>query len=345
MANIRDIRQTKVKESKDMGPDNTTPSEADIRAHIIDICGKLDVPAPEGAPSEPDGISNSETKYTRAVRWLAVRTAAFGSQLCDWASISGLALSSLAMLMFASSALLILSEAFVWAAAVLAVGGLLESVDGAVATRSAFSKRDVFVDYLFDRFGDVFILGALVASFWGTNSPIAGLAAATLLVSLMASFARAQAEALRFEPSSRFGRLERLTLTFMALCALAVESWVGGNIGTAIATAALGGALVVSTVALAERVFSVVRSRNDLHLSMAQWDDESLLPRIIHDLVQSEEFGVAVVENEERLDGRRGGRRVIHIDRGSDGTTRVRIARTSSVTSRIPWLSKWHSAA
>jgi CDP-diacylglycerol--glycerol-3-phosphate 3-phosphatidyltransferase len=102
----------------------------------------------------------------------------------------------------------------------LAVAGLFDIFDGGVARlRGEASRWGAFLDSVLDRVSDIIVFGAL---FWslagmGERRP-AGLALATMIVSMLVSHIRAEAEAMGLSLTEGFmQRLERYVLLMIGL--------------------------------------------------------------------------------------------------------------------------------
>lgn len=116
--------------------------------------------------------------------------------------------------------------------------GLLDVLDGAVARlRGEESRFGAFLDAVLDRVSDVILFGCLYWSLAGLDDRLeAGLALATMVISLAVSHIRAEAEAASVPLSEGFfQRLERyvammigLMVPGMLLPALAVLAALGG---------------------------------------------------------------------------------------------------------------------
>lgn len=116
--------------------------------------------------------------------------------------------------------------------------GLLDVFDGGLARlRGEASRAGAFLDSVIDRVSDLILFGCLFWSLAGQGrTPAAALALSSLIVSLMVSHVRAEAEALGLNLTAGFmQRLERYVLLMIALTlpgallpVLAVLTGVGG---------------------------------------------------------------------------------------------------------------------
>lgn len=133
---------------------------------------------------------------------------------------------------------LLLTERRLVPGLLLVLGGLFDVFDGSVARlRGEDSRLGAFLDSMFDRISDAIVLGCL---YWVLRDQgldlEAGLALASLVVSLVVSQMRAEAEALDLSLSEGvFQRLERVVVLIVALTipgallpALAVLTALGG---------------------------------------------------------------------------------------------------------------------
>jgi phosphatidylinositol phosphate synthase len=115
--------------------------------------------------------------------------------------------------------------------ALLIVAGMLDVLDGSVARlRGEASRAGAFLDSVMDRISDVILFGCL---FWseagqGHRAP-AGLALSSLLVTLLTSHLRAEAEAVGL--SMNEGLLQRLERYVMLMIALMVPGALAPILG------------------------------------------------------------------------------------------------------------------
>ena len=120
----------------------------------------------------------------------------------DAITAAGLALSAL-------TAWLIATGRFGWAVLGIALAGLGDLLDGAVARQSGqVSQRGAFFDSVADRASDALLLGGAAWYFAGTDEPrLAVLAMAVGALSMTISYERAKAESLGLQ--ARGGLMER----------------------------------------------------------------------------------------------------------------------------------------
>lgn len=129
----------------------------------------------------------------------------------------------------------------------LLLGGLLDVFDGALARlRGEASPAGAFLDSVVDRVSDLVLFGCLFWSLAGQGrTPAAALALSSLIVSLMVSHVRAEAEAMGLSLTEGFmQRLERYVLLMIGLTA------PGALLPVLIVMTGLG------TVTLVQRLFS-----------------------------------------------------------------------------------------
>lgn len=268
--------------------------------------------------------------YSRTQTNLAAVATELGHRFARRIPGHPLLLMAAASISFSVTAVLVLRHHWTAAAASLMIAGMLEAADAGAATESAVSRRSVFLDYFMDRVADVVLLVSLTLALWSVEPTAAWLAAVLLVTSQLSSYARAQAEALRFSSSARFGRAERLVLVWVALAGTALLPSSSG-VGHVLLLGGLLLAIGITIVTLAQRLLSV-RGRPYVELAM-RWDDESFLPRLIESLTQDEAVPVALVsQSGAGKDGRTshlraaaGTRQVIYVDKQANGTARVRI--------------------
>jgi CDP-diacylglycerol---glycerol-3-phosphate 3-phosphatidyltransferase len=104
----------------------------------------------------------------------------------------------------------------------LLVGGMLDVFDGGVARlRGEASPAGAFLDSVLDRVSDLVLFGCLFWSLAGQGrTPAAALSLSSLIVSLMVSHVRAEAEAMGLSLTEGFmQRLERYVLLTIGLTA------------------------------------------------------------------------------------------------------------------------------
>jgi CDP-diacylglycerol--glycerol-3-phosphate 3-phosphatidyltransferase len=104
----------------------------------------------------------------------------------------------------------------------LLVGGMLDVFDGGLARlRGEASRAGAFLDSVVDRISDLILFGCLFWSLAGQGrTPAAALALTSLIVSLMVSHVRAEAEAMGLSMTEGFmQRLERYVLLMIGLTA------------------------------------------------------------------------------------------------------------------------------
>ena len=104
----------------------------------------------------------------------------------------------------------------------LLLGGLLDVFDGALGRlRGEASPAGAFLDSVVDRVSDLVLFGCLFWSLAGQGrTPAAALALSSLIVSLMVSHVRAEAEAMGLSLTEGFmQRLERYVLLMIGLTA------------------------------------------------------------------------------------------------------------------------------
>jgi CDP-diacylglycerol--glycerol-3-phosphate 3-phosphatidyltransferase len=115
---------------------------------------------------------------------------------------------------------LIVTGRFLVAGLMLLVSGLLDVFDGGLARlRGEASRAGAFLDSVSDRVSDVILFGALFWALAGQGHRLsAGLALSALVVSLLVSHLRAEAEALGVSLTEGFvQRLERYVLMMVGL--------------------------------------------------------------------------------------------------------------------------------
>ena len=134
--------------------------------------------------------------------------------------ISANALTMFGFLVVVGAAVLIVLGRPFWAGVVMLSGSLLDGLDGAVARLTGKAGRfGAMLDSVFDRLSEGAVLIALIyAASVDDQSLVATLAGATLLLSLMVSYARARAEGLGVSCSEGwFTRVERVIVLSLGL--------------------------------------------------------------------------------------------------------------------------------
>lgn len=102
----------------------------------------------------------------------------------------------------------------------LSVAGLFDIFDGGLARlRGEASRSGAFLDSVLDRVSDIILFGALFWSLAGRGERLsAGLALATMIISMLVSHIRAEAEAMGLSLNEGFmQRLERYVLLMIGL--------------------------------------------------------------------------------------------------------------------------------
>ncbi len=125
-------------------------------------------------------------------------------------------------------------------AAVLALGSVLDAVDGEMARRqNRVSRAGAVLDSACDRIGETLILGAILAGSVVERPSLAYLVPAALGGSLMVSYVRARAEGEGLSCSvGLLTRTERLVLLVAGLAAAAV--WGSGALVWTLAALSVG---------------------------------------------------------------------------------------------------------
>jgi CDP-diacylglycerol--glycerol-3-phosphate 3-phosphatidyltransferase len=140
----------------------------------------------------------------------------------------------------------------------LLVAGLLDIFDGGLARlRGEASRAGAFLDSVVDRVSDVILFGCLFWSLAGQgHRASAALALASLVVTLLVSHVRAEAEAMGISLTEGFvQRLERYVLLMIGLTA------PGALLPVLIVMAALGGLTVVQRSGSAWRQLGRTKER------------------------------------------------------------------------------------
>ncbi|MFN3256971.1 MAG: hypothetical protein ACE37B_14890 [Ilumatobacter sp.] len=310
------------------------PSAEEARDTVNAVCDNFGLIRPtelhveEAAPvARRTGRSQNYNQYTRFVKWCAGRAETAGNFLVDHLGFTALRLTALATALAAISSALVLLGEFGWATAALLAAGGFEAVDAVAARKSVFDRRDVFIDYLSDRAADVMLFGAFCVYMVDQSRTAAALSAVVLLLSLLSSYGRAQAEALRFRSQSRFGRLERVVGLVLLFGGVGVLEAITAGSSSTFAIWVLSGLAALSLTTLMERVSSVIRSHDYLTLDTAgSWDDDHDLPRLLLGMIESNEK-LTVIETAE---GHQEIGQLIHIRR--DPTGRALVTLESGVT-------------
>jgi hypothetical protein len=189
---------------------------------------------------------------------------------------------------------------------------------------SLVARRDVYIDFTVDRVTDVFLFGAIGATFATKYPLIAGLSLATMVISLLSSYGRAQAEALRLPSRSPYNRGERLGLVFIGLFVTAVLHLVG-RATDAVLLWSLIGTCAITVATFCHRFLSAVKSPPYTEMSVETWDDQSFLPRLMNALGSQEGFAII----EQTKDNVPVNAEFVYVDRYKD-RTRVRIYKHAS---------------
>jgi phosphatidylglycerophosphate synthase len=277
--------------------DPLVPTEEEVDASIARVRTVLGL-VPGSGPSRTGRRSTG--RYQEVVRKAGNTASEIGGRICLRAKLSALMLTALATMAFTATAALILTGHFVAAAVALTVACILESIDNPTQAGSKFTRRDVFIDYMSDRLTDVLLFGAIAMKFNQSDPILAWMSAAVLILVFLSSYARAQGEALRFESQGRFGRGERLVATLAGLAVTGMWTWLAGPTTTPLYVG-IAVALGATIVTLRDRVWSVARASNDITLDV-RWDDESFLPRFIHQLV-NEPACFSIIQGESDVTG------------------------------------------
>ena len=310
------------------------PSPEEVRHGVETICDRFGLVSPtdsgvknETPSTRRSGRTRRPGRYSRVVRRLAVSAEGVGNHLVSRVGFSALGLTAAATVLAGISAWLIVRDEFGWAALALLVAGFFEAVDAVAARRSVSDRRDVYIDYLSDRVSDVLIFGSLWLSLATDHGMASTMSAVVLLLSLLSSYARAQAEALRFRSLSHFGRLERLAVTTVLLAGV----WAFGGTGSTAAMEFANWILLfltsITLFTLLERIVTVVRSREALTLDLSGpgWDESDILPRLLGGLMESNPRLTVYAADEDSEIGQ-----LIHIRRSASGTAHVMVEQCVS---------------
>lgn len=233
--------------------------------------------------------------------------------------------SILAGAAFAASAWL--GDALLWiGVALFLVGGAAEIIDAPLALHSPRARLVVWFDYMIDRASDLALYVGIGVAFWAMDLvPAAVLMFVALAVGMLASYGRAEAEALRFAIASRLGRLERLVTFAAVLASGVVAATVGPAWGAMATTVAAAVAVLLAVVTLCLRSRAVVWQSDKDEMVLANvWDAESLLPRVLHGLLEESGAQSLVLLDESPDSGDAVRTLTIVCDRASDGSVRLR---------------------
>ncbi len=164
-----------------------------------------------GAPGEEDRLPNVLLRFLRAIGPAVVRAGVSANHV----TVTGIVVSA------ATGAAIALGHLWV-AAGLLAFGGLMDTLDGAVAKAAGTSsKRGAFFDSVSDRVADMFVFGGLtwyLAAGPGHDPRMAVLPLAILGVANTISYERAKGELLGYDAKGGImERAERLIVVGVAL--------------------------------------------------------------------------------------------------------------------------------
>lgn len=284
-------------------------------------------------------VKTSKGWYRRTIRALEIRATRAGEQLHQRLPLSPAHVEMISVVLVALTAITIFSFANdgrwpLAPAVLLLLTGAFESVDAVAAIKSRNSRRDVFVNYLGDRISDIVLFGSLAFAFVGRDVAVSALSVVVLVLALLSSYSRAQAEALRFSSRSDFGRLERLTCLFVGLASMGTMSVAGLESDAGLILGLCAG-VAFTVVTLVQRVFKVLATPSYTEISVpGSWDRESFLPVLIDDLVKLDGRPVEIVVQSPPLrEGRHqppeADMRVV-VEPQHDGHTRLRIIDRAS---------------
>lgn len=159
----------------------------------------------------------------------------------------------------------------------------VELIDTALAKRARNPRRAVLFDQVGDRVSDLTIFGAL-AIFGFHHDLWTGVAAvSTVAGAMLSSYIWAQAAALRMPPPrAHVGRAERIL-------AVSVCTWLSLFFPVNAMRAAVTASAIFTLIALAERVFHVIRETSVVQPQwigswVEAWDDEEFIPRLLHQM-------------------------------------------------------------
>jgi CDP-diacylglycerol--glycerol-3-phosphate 3-phosphatidyltransferase len=191
-------------------PGTDKSAGADERASVHDV---------EGATAaDGSGADGSKAAGSKSSGWIGPHTA-LGRRLvavgvsADHVTVVGMLLAALTGVVIGLGHLWI-------GVAMVTVGGLMDTLDGAVAKAAgSASKRGAFFDSVSDRVADAFIFGGVAWYFVATHRPYYALLPFAILgVSNTISYERAKAESLGYDAKGGLmERAERLILLGVAL--------------------------------------------------------------------------------------------------------------------------------
>lgn len=160
----------------------------------------------------------------------------------------------------------------IWAAGALAVSGLLDVLDGAVAKGSGQSSvRGAFFDSVSDRVSDSVLLGGVAWHLAGVGERLPFLAFAVLGFSLLISYERARAESLGLDArGGLMERAERMVLLGIGLCfgVLVPVLWI---MAVLTGVTAVQRFIKVWQLASDSGVRAIAASAGDAHVRRARW--------------------------------------------------------------------------
>ena len=164
-------------------------------------------------------------------------------------------------------------DRFVLAGFVMIVANIFDFIDGKVAHRLQLQSRfGAFWDSTLDRFSDLALLVGLIYLYSSLGrSDYVLIAALTLTFSIMTSYARARAESL----------VEKCKVGFMERPERIVLFMIGAF--TDRMAAVLWVILVLSILAVANRIYYTFLALNSLPMPSARWHPRLLQPRILLD--------------------------------------------------------------
>lgn len=177
-------------------------------------------------------------KFRQALRLLVVA--------CDRAGLSPLGVSIIGLAITAVAGLVIARGNFVGGALVFLVGSGFDMLDGDLARmQGTVSERGAFLDSVFDRFGEAFLLAGLTWYFSGqfqdTSRLVLLLIIAVAVGSLTTSYVRARAEGLG--QTCSVGFLQRTERVVLLTVGLLLHQWILIPVLCFLAVATLGTAL------------------------------------------------------------------------------------------------------
>jgi CDP-diacylglycerol---glycerol-3-phosphate 3-phosphatidyltransferase len=193
--------------------------------------------------SGPGRPANLKQSYTNGARRGFSR---LGKRLARW-PVSANGLTAAGFTLNVAAAALIVTDHFIWAAAVFGVAVVCDALDGAVARAGVGATRyGAFLDSFTDRISEMVVYGAIAFHFMQTGDSWSF--AATLIAlgaAQMVSYARARAEAVGVECKVGFmSRPERVVgvalglalqpvglLPFFVWLLAVLTSWTAGRRG------------------------------------------------------------------------------------------------------------------